>query len=106
MTLTMDTGPFGHRPADRFNVEIPAARCCSSIPPALGPRRRDRDRQPRVKLLHQHGMLGRCYFPRDDIRWDLLSDVEPVALVGDTAAGSQSGTRVPKGILAGPTGGS
>lgn len=23
MTLTMDTGSFGHRPADRFNVEIP-----------------------------------------------------------------------------------
>jgi uncharacterized protein (DUF427 family) len=32
----------------------------------------------RVKMLHQHGMLGRYYFPRDDVRWDLLSDVEPV----------------------------
>jgi regulatory LuxR family protein len=54
MALTMGAGPFGHRPAGRFNVTIRSPTCCSSIPP------------------------GRYYVPRDDVRWDLLSDVEPV----------------------------
>ncbi|MGH2970291.1 MAG: DUF427 domain-containing protein [Solirubrobacteraceae bacterium] len=32
----------------------------------------------RAKMLHQHGVLARYFFPRDDVRWDRLSDVEPV----------------------------
>jgi uncharacterized protein (DUF427 family) len=52
MSLTMGSGPFGHRPAGRFNVELP---------------------------VREHGVLARYFFPRDDVRWELLGDVEPVA---------------------------
>src|SRR5919107_227653 len=82
MSLTMGSGPFGHHPAGRFNLDIPAGEVLFVDP---SPRwiRAVRDGATvidsrRVKMLHQHGALGRYYFPRDDVRWDRLADVEPV----------------------------
>jgi uncharacterized protein (DUF427 family) len=82
MSLTMGSGPFGHRPAGRFNVEIPVSEVLFVDP---SPRwiRAVRGGETvidsrRAKMLHQHGMLGRYFVPRDDVRWDRLSDVEPV----------------------------
>jgi uncharacterized protein (DUF427 family) len=82
MSLTMGSGPFGHRPAGRFNVDIPVTQVLFVDP---SPRwiRATRGGETvidsrRAKLLHQHAALARYYFPREDVNWDLLSDVEPV----------------------------
>jgi uncharacterized protein (DUF427 family) len=83
MSLTMGSGPFGHQPAGRFNVEIPVREVLFVDP---SPRWIRASRggatvidSRRAKLLHQHAVLARYFFPRDDVRWDLLGDVEPVA---------------------------
>lgn len=82
MSLTVGSGPFGHRPAGRFNLEIPVAEILFVDP---SPRwiRAMRGGETaidsrRAKLLYQPGMLARYFFPRDDVRWDLIEDVEPV----------------------------
>jgi uncharacterized protein (DUF427 family) len=82
MSLTMGSGPFGHRPAGRFNLDIPVTQVLFVDP---SPRwiRAARDGQTvidsrRAKLLHQHGALARYFFAREDVRWDRLGDVEPV----------------------------
>jgi uncharacterized protein (DUF427 family) len=82
MSLTMGSGPFGHRPAGRFNVDIPASEVLFVDP---SPRRIRAARggetvidSRRAKLLHRHGMLARYFFPRDDVRWEALRDLEPV----------------------------
>jgi uncharacterized protein (DUF427 family) len=82
MSLTMGSGPFGHRPAGRFNLDIPVTRVLFVDP---SPRwiRAARGGETvidsrRAKLLHQHGALARYFFPRGDVRWDRLGDVEPV----------------------------
>jgi len=72
MSLTMGSGPFGHRPAGRFNVAIPVREVLFVDPL---PRRIRALRggnavvdSRRVKMLHQHGVLPRYFFPRDDVR--------------------------------------
>lgn len=82
MSLTMGSAPFGHRPAGRFNVEIPVTEVLFVDP---SPRwiRAARGGETvidsrRAKLLHQHGALARYYFPREDVRWERVGDVEPV----------------------------
>jgi uncharacterized protein (DUF427 family) len=82
MSLTMGSGPFGHHPAGRFNLDIPAGEVLFVDP---SPRwiRAVRDGETvidsrRVKMLHQHGVLGRYYFPREDVRWDALGEIEAV----------------------------
>lgn len=82
MSLTMGSGPFGHRPAGRFNVEIPA-REVLFVDPSPRRVRAVRDGETvidsrRVRMLHQHGVLARYFFPRADVRWDRLGDVAPV----------------------------
>jgi uncharacterized protein (DUF427 family) len=83
MSLTMGTGPFGHVPAGRFNVELDHERVVYSEP---SPRRIRALRAGetvldtrRAAVVHQHGRLARYYYPRDDVRWELLADVEPVS---------------------------
>jgi uncharacterized protein (DUF427 family) len=82
MSLTMGSGPFGQRPAGRFNVEIPYREVLFADPsPRRLRARRDGETvldSRRAKLLHQHGALPLYFVPRDDVRWDLLGDVEPV----------------------------
>src|SRR5690348_16263367 len=82
MSLTVGSGPFGHRPAGRFNVDIPVAGLLFVDP---SPRwiRAKRDGQSVIdsrnsRLLYEHGVLARYFFPRDDVRWDLIADVEPL----------------------------
>jgi uncharacterized protein (DUF427 family) len=82
MTLTMGSGPFGHRPAGRFNVEIPV-RDVLFVDPSPRWIRAARDGETvldsrRAKMLHQHGRLPRYFVPRADVRWDRLDDVQPV----------------------------
>jgi hypothetical protein len=33
----------------------------------------------RAKMLHQHAVLARYFFPREDVSWDRLGDVEPIS---------------------------
>jgi hypothetical protein len=73
MSLTMGSGPFGHRPAGRFNVDIPV-REVMFVDPC--PRRiralRGGDAvvdSRRAKMLHQHGVLPRYFFPMGRARW-------------------------------------
>ena len=82
MSLTMGSGPFGHRPAGTFIPEFSAGEMLFVDP---SPRwiRAGRDGATaidsrRMKMLPRHGSLARYFFPRDDVRWDLLGDVEPV----------------------------
>jgi uncharacterized protein (DUF427 family) len=82
MTLTMGTGPFGHAPAGRFNVDIPVGEVLFADP---SPRwiRAVRGGETvidsrRVRMVHQHGVLARYFVPREDVRWEALGDVEPV----------------------------
>jgi uncharacterized protein (DUF427 family) len=82
MSLTMGAGPFGHRPAGRFNFDVPT-RDVVFVDPS--PRRIRAERagetvldSRRVKLLHRHGALARYFVPREDVRWDRLGGVEPV----------------------------
>ena len=82
MSLTMGTGPFGHVPAGRFNVELDRERVVYAEPTprrvrALLSGETVLDTR-RAAVVHQHGRLARYYYPRDDVRWDLLAGVEPV----------------------------
>jgi uncharacterized protein (DUF427 family) len=82
MSLTMGTGPFGHAPAGRFNVEVPHDRILFSDPTprriraVLGGRTVLDSR--RARMLHEHARLPRYFVPRDDVRWEDLGDVAPV----------------------------
>jgi uncharacterized protein (DUF427 family) len=78
----MGSGPFGHRPAGRFNVDIPVEDVVFVDP---SPRwiRATRAGETvidtrRAKLLHRHGALARYFIPRGHVRWDRLDDVDPV----------------------------
>jgi uncharacterized protein (DUF427 family) len=82
MSLTVGSAPFGHRPAGRFNVDIPVERVVF-VDPSERWIRATRGGETVVdsrhaKLLYQHGALARYFFPREDVRWDLLGDVEAV----------------------------
>ena len=83
MSLTVGSGPFGHDPAGEFNVEIPTERILLFEP---FPRRmRASAAGERVldsrggRLLYEHGVRPRCYFPRADVRMDLLERTDEVS---------------------------
>ena len=82
MSLTMGSGPFGHRPAGRFNVDIPVSEVLFVDPSPRWIRARRRGEtvvdSRRAKMLHQHGFLSRYYVPRDDVRWELVEDLQAV----------------------------
>lgn len=83
MTLMLGAGPFGQAPAGRLSVDVPRAGLTFLDP---YPRRLrgvlagtvlvD---SHRASLLHEHGHLPRAYFPRDDVRMDLLAPGSRVA---------------------------
>jgi uncharacterized protein (DUF427 family) len=81
MSLTVGTGPFGHRPAGVFNFELPKRKGLIYF--------EDYPRRIRAtfagetvvdsrhaKLLHEHGLLPVLYFPEDEVRMDLLEGTD------------------------------
>lgn len=77
MTLTIGTGPFSSQPGGVFNfrIERPAHALYFEDYPrrvrAVFDGRAVADSR-RVELLHETGLLPVYYFPRDDVRLDLL----------------------------------
>jgi uncharacterized protein (DUF427 family) len=77
VTLTVGTGPFGHRPAGTFNFELPRRKGLIYFEDSP---RRIRARfggetivdSRHAKLLHEHGLLPIYYFPQEEVRMDLL----------------------------------
>ena len=82
MSLTMGTAPFGHRPAGEFNFDTPDRGALwfedspRRVRGILGGETVVDSR--RVKLLHEARHLPVWYFPREDVRMELL---EPSELV-------------------------
>ena len=76
MALMMGSGPFGHAPAGVFNSEM---RRDGLLYFEDSPRRirgifagETVVDSRHVKIMHEHGHLPRAYFPREDVRTDLL----------------------------------
>jgi uncharacterized protein (DUF427 family) len=82
MSLTMGSAPFGHAPAGEFNFEVPDRavlwfeKSSRRVRGVLGGETVVDSR--RVRLLHESRHLPVWYFPREDVRMDLL---EPSELV-------------------------
>lgn len=78
MSLTKGSGPFGDRPAGRFNRDIdPAGLAYLERSPKWIRGRLDGEtvvdsRHPR--LLHEHDRLPVFWFPREDVRTELLGE--------------------------------
>ena len=77
MTLTVGTGPFGQSPAGVFNdaVTVDGRVIWWEDSPRWVRGLLDDETvvdSRRVKLLHESGLLPRWYFPREDVREDLL----------------------------------
>lgn len=77
MALTVETGPFGERPSGTFNFAYDAPGRVLYLEDS--PRRvrvvvagETVADSVRVKLLHETGLMPVYYFPRDDVRDDLL----------------------------------
>jgi uncharacterized protein (DUF427 family) len=77
VTLTIGTGPFGDRPGGRFNSDLGVPETLLYLEDAL-PRIRALFARETVvdsthaKLLHESRRLPVYFFPRDDVRGDLL----------------------------------
>jgi|SRR3954447_882461 uncharacterized protein (DUF427 family) len=81
MSLMLGTGPFGQHPAGEFNREMPERRGLilfedspRRIRGVLGDQTVVDSR--RVKLLHEYAHLPIYYFPREDVRLDLLEPTD------------------------------
>jgi uncharacterized protein (DUF427 family) len=81
MSLTVGTGPFGQRPGGAFNRDLPAGRGLIYFEDF--PRRMRATfagetivDSRRAKLLHEQGLLPVLYFPRDEVRTDLLTPTD------------------------------
>src|SRR6476661_6018852 len=80
VSLTMGNAPFGHRPGGQFNFERPDGAVLwledspRRVRGVLGGETVVDSR--RVRLLHETGHLPVWYFPRDDVRTDLLEESE------------------------------
>ena len=78
MSLTVGSGPFGQRPAGRFNFDAPREGVAYlEDSPRWIRARLDREvvvDSRRAKLLHEHARLPVFLFPEDDVRLDLLPE--------------------------------
>jgi uncharacterized protein (DUF427 family) len=81
MSLTVGTGPFGQRPAGTFNFELPRR---EGLIYFEGSPRRIRAvfagetvvDSRHAKLLHEHAHLPVYYFPKEEVRTDLLEPTD------------------------------
>jgi uncharacterized protein (DUF427 family) len=81
MSLTVGTGPLAPRAAGAFNIELPELDGLVYLEPSPRWIRAVFEGETVVdsrqaKLLHEHGRLPVYYFPRDDVRMDLLKPGE------------------------------
>ena len=90
MSLTMGTGPFGHAPAGRFNVDVPHDRILYSDP---SPRRiravldgRTVLDSRRARMLHEHGRLPRYFVPRGGSPVSKITRARSVSTSGTTSS--------------------
>lgn len=76
MSLTMGNGPFGHVPAGRFNTELDSEGLIYLEPSPRWIRGTFAGElvvdSRAVRVLHEARQLARYYFPRGDVRMDLL----------------------------------
>ncbi|HMC07423.1 MAG TPA: DUF427 domain-containing protein, partial [Solirubrobacterales bacterium] len=77
MSLTVGTGPLAPRAAGAFNLEVPRREGLLYLEPSPRRIRAEFAGQTVVdarhgSLLHEHGRLAVYYFPRDEVRMDLL----------------------------------
>ncbi|MEA2444629.1 MAG: hypothetical protein QOJ12_1921 [Thermoleophilales bacterium] len=77
MTMTVGTGPLGHRPAGVFNRPMPDLKGLIYFEDFSRRIRGEFAGETVVdsrhgKLLHEHGLLPIAYFPEDEVRMDLF----------------------------------
>jgi uncharacterized protein (DUF427 family) len=85
VTLTVGSGPFGHRPGGRFNFDPPdPVRYLEDSPRWMRARLNGETvaDSKRTKLLHESGTLPHLLFPEEDVRLDLVPN-EAVLRRGD-----------------------
>jgi uncharacterized protein (DUF427 family) len=86
VSLTYGTGPFGEKPAGRFNFEAPrdGVRYLEQSPRWVRAHRAGETvvDSKQARLLHESGSLPRFLFPPEDVRLDLLPE-ESVRVHGD-----------------------
>jgi uncharacterized protein (DUF427 family) len=81
MSLTVGTAPFGQRPAGVFNFELPRRKGLiyfEDSPRRIRARFADEivvDSR-HARMLHEHGLLPIYYFPRDEVRMNLLEPTD------------------------------
>jgi uncharacterized protein (DUF427 family) len=82
LTLTIGTGPFGDLDDKKFNFEVRAPRdhvlYFEDSPRRVRVTFNDETLADsrRVKLMHEKGLLPVYYFPKEDVRMDLLEESE------------------------------
>jgi uncharacterized protein (DUF427 family) len=81
MSLTVGTAPFGQRPAGSFNFELPKRKGLIYFEDSPRRVRATFNGETVVdsrhaKLLHEHGHLPIYYFPRTEVRMDLLEPTD------------------------------
>jgi uncharacterized protein (DUF427 family) len=77
MSLTVGSGPFGHRPAGAFDFDPPERILYVEQFPRRVRAMRGGEivaQSDEVKLLHESGRLPVFYFPDEDVRLDLLDE--------------------------------
>jgi uncharacterized protein (DUF427 family) len=117
VSLTYGTGPFGQRPAGRFNLEIPREGVLYVEEMSRWVRARLAGEtvvdSKRPRLVHEHARLPVFHFAEEDVRMDLLrpsgrtekdelkGERELLSLEADGEVAEDAGWRYRQGPLAG-----
>jgi uncharacterized protein (DUF427 family) len=76
MTMTVGSGPFGHRPAGRFNFDIPTEgiQYLEAFPRRIRAFVRGEVDSVNVQMLYEQHRLPAWCFPPEDVRLGVLAD--------------------------------